>query len=238
MAAVRDRKNMSVERTADESRQHAVDAMGEELGRFYHALSNELAWLYLKWGEYVALFGTKPSRINLLNKAAGNFFRIIQDGLWEDVLLHIARLTDAPKSMGRENLSIRGLPPLIAKAELRKNIEELIDLALAKSEFARDWRNRHIAHKDLKLALADGAEPLKGASRASVKEALAAIAETLNAVSRDYLDSTTMFEGLGAYRGAESLLYVVDDGLKAEEERRDRVKRGEYRAGDYAKRDL
>lgn len=212
--------------------------MGEDLGRIYHALSNELAWVYLKWGEYVALFGTKPSRIDLLNKAAGNFFRIIQDGLWEDVLLHIARLTDSPRSKGKENLSIRGLPPLITKPEVRETIQRSIDAALTRSEFARDWRNRHIAHKDLKLALADGAEPLVSASRAAVKDALAAIAGVLNALSREYLDSTTMFEGLGAYRGAESLLYVLDDGLRAEQERRDGLKKGEHRVDGYAKRDL
>jgi hypothetical protein len=132
--------------------------MGEDLGRFYHALSNELAWLYLKWGEYEALFGTKPSRIDLINKAAGEFFRIIQDGLWEDALLHIARLTDSPRSVGKDNLSIRGLPALIEKPELRQTVQELVDVALQKTGFARDWRNRHIAHKDLKLALCKGAE--------------------------------------------------------------------------------
>jgi hypothetical protein len=61
----------------------------------------------LKWGEYVELFGTKPSRIDLRNRAAGGFFRVVQDGLWEDVLLHVARLTDAPRSGGRANLTIR-----------------------------------------------------------------------------------------------------------------------------------
>lgn len=68
-----------------------VEVMGDDLGSLYHALWNELAWLYSKWEEYVELFGTKPSRIDLLNKAAGHFFRIVQDSLWEESLLHIAR---------------------------------------------------------------------------------------------------------------------------------------------------
>jgi hypothetical protein len=229
---------MCAERTAEESRQQAVDAMGEDLGVFFHALSNELAWLHLKWGEYVALFGTRPSRIDLMNKAAGDFFRIVQDGLWEDALLHIARLTDSPRSVGKENLSIRGLPPLITKPEVRQAVQESIGKALVSSEFARDWRNRHIAHKDLRLPLVDGAEPLKPASRAAVREALSAVADVLNPISRAYLDSTTMFEGLGANHGAEALLYVLDDGLRTEQDRRDRLKKGELRAEDYARRDL
>jgi hypothetical protein len=229
---------MCTESSADETRQLAINAMGETLGRFYHALWNELAWLYLKWGEYVVLFGTKPSRIGLINRAAGEFFRIIQDGLWEDTLLHIARLTDSPRSAGKDNLSIRGLPSLIANLDRRQVVQLSLDEALTKSEFARDWRNRHIAHKDLRLALADGAEPLKPASRAAVREALGALADVLNAVSGMYLNSTTAFEGLGARRGAEALLYVIDDGLKSDQERRDRQRMGEYRAEDYAPRDL
>lgn len=228
---------MCAERSADESRQLAIDAMGQNLGRFYYALWNELAWLYCKWGEYVALFGTKPSRIDMVNRAAGEFFLIVQDAMWDDTLLHIARLTDSPRSAGKDNLSIRGLPKLITDPDSRQVIQHSIEAALTKTEFVRDWRNRHIAHKDLRLALADGAEPLKPASRTAVKEALGAIADVLNAVSGTYLDSTTGFDGLGA-RGAEALLYVLDDGLKVDQERRERLKKGEYRVDDYAPRNL
>jgi hypothetical protein len=212
--------------------------MGEALGRLHHALSNEFAWLYLKWGEYVELFGTKPSRIDLINRAAGGFFRVVQDGLWEDVLLHITRLTDAPRSAGRANLTIRALPPLIAKAEVLPLVEGMIENAIANAEFARDWRNRHIAHRDLALALKDGAEPLKPASRAAVKDALASISLVLNSVSKPYLGETTAYEMTEALHGAGSLLYVLDDGLKAEEARRERLKAGNYSPDDYAPRDL
>ena len=78
---------MSSQRTAEEVKQHHIEVMGEDLGSLYHALWNELAWLYSKWGEYVELFGTKLSRIDLVNRAAGLFFRIVQDSLWEDSLL-------------------------------------------------------------------------------------------------------------------------------------------------------
>jgi len=229
---------MSGHRTAEEVKRHHIEVMGDDLGSLYHAVWNELAWLYSKWGEYVELFGTIPSRIDLVNRAAGHFFRIVQDSLWEDALLHIARLTDPPKSVGKENLTIRKLPQLIVQEPLKTKVSELIDVAVEKAEFCRDWRNRHIAHKDLKLALSSGAEPLKPASRAKVKEALSSISDVLNALSNHYMDSTTMFEGVGNGGGAVSLLYVIDDGLRAEEERNERRKAGDYRAADYQLRDL
>jgi hypothetical protein len=162
----------------------------------------------------------------------------VQDGLWEDVLLHITRLTDAPKSSGRANLTIRALPPLIAKAEVLPVVEEMIDIALARAEFARDWRNRHIAHRDLKLALKDGAEPLKPASREAVKDALRSISQVLNSVSQPYLGETTAYEQTQALHGAGGLLYALDDGLRAEESRRERLRAGTCAPDDYAPRDL
>src|SRR3990172_5145349 len=120
---------MSTSNTPEEVRQQHLDLMGEELGSLYHALWNELAWLYAKWGEYVEMFGTKSSRIELVNQAAGHFFRVVQDSLWEDTLLHIARLTDPPKSRGKDNLTIRRLPGLIHQADLKKNVTALVDVA-------------------------------------------------------------------------------------------------------------
>lgn len=229
---------MCAERTSDESRQDCIKAMGDQLGRLYYALFNELAWLHFKWGEYFELFGTKPTRIDLINRAAGDFFRIVQDALWEESLLHIARLTDSPRSAGKDNLSIRALPKLIANAKIRESVQKSINAVLASSEFARDWRNRHIAHRDLKLALAEGAEPLKPASRVAVEDALADLSEVLNTISRTLMDSTTIYNGLGARHGAVSLLYVLDDGLRVEQDRRDRLKKGEHRGDDYARRDV
>jgi AbiU2 len=229
---------MSAERTSEETKQRYIELMGAELGTLFHVLSNELAWLYAKWGEYVELFGTKPSRIDLVNRAAGFFFRIVQDSLWEDALLHIARLTDPPKSAGRQNLTIRRLPELIDDPSTKERVSTLINTATGKSSFCRDWRNRHIAHKDLNLALRKGAEPLEPASRAQVKEALDSLSDILNAVSLHFDDSTTSFEGVGSGRGAISLLYVIDDGLQQEQQRRHRLATGDIRAGDYGPRDL
>lgn len=229
---------MSTHKTAEEVKQHHIEVLGEELGSLYHALWNELAWLYSKWDEYVELFGSKPSRIELVNKAAGHFFRIVQDSLWEDSLLHIARLTDSPKSHGKENLTIRKLPDLITDEIFRKHLSELIVIAVEKTDFCRDWRNRHIAHKDLGLALKTGAEPLKDASRAKVKEALSAISDVLNAISGHYMDSTTGFAGIGGSGRAVSLLYVLDDGIRTDEARNERRRAGNYRDEDYQARDL
>ena len=98
-------------------------------------------------------------------------------------------------------------------------MEELVARAITESEFCRDWRNRHLAHRDLQLALASGAEPLNLGSRESVRRVLGTLGKILNAVSSRYLRSTTCFDLDADAGGALSLLYVVDDGLNAEKAR-------------------
>ena len=115
----------SNELTADQVRLRNLQAMGEEVGSIYSQLWQELAWLYREWAEYVALFGTKESRVELLNEAAPAFTRIVQDSLWEGVILHIARLTDPPKSVGKRNLSIRALEEAVTDSEVKATVESM-----------------------------------------------------------------------------------------------------------------
>lgn len=224
--------------TAEQAKAKHILAMGDELGPIYDALWQQVAWLHRKWSEYVVLFGTKESRVVLLNQAAPSFARIVQDSLWEDVLLHIARLTDPAKSAGKSNLSIQALAALITHSATKAAVESRTAEAVVASEFCRDWRNRHIAHRDLRLALEQAAEPLKPASRKKVGEALKALAAVLNAVANHYLGSTTFFEIGAGHDGAMSMLSLLDAGLNAESSRRERLTSGRYAPSDHKPRDL
>ncbi len=228
----------STQRTAAEAKLENIRIMGSDLGSLYDALWQDLAWVYHKWDEYVQLFGKQESRIELLNRAAPAFFRVVQDTLWEDVLLHIARLTDKAATSGKANLSVLRLPNLIDDAPLKSRLDELNMAVMASTEFCRDWRNRRIAHTDLGLALGHGVDPLLPASREKVKVALASIAAVLDAVSLHYKKSTTFFEVDGSPGGAVQLLYVIDDGLQANDERKKRWKQGLYSDDDTKHRDL
>lgn len=224
--------------TAEEARQTYKSAMGESLGALFHSLWQEVAWVHLRWHEYVVLYGDKPSRVALLNKAAPGFFRLVQDMLWEATLLHIARLTDAPCSAGKQNLTIQRLHSLVCDEHFAQCVKTLSDKAKGATEFCRDWRNRRIAHSDLSLALGEHPAPLAAADRDKVNTALSAIVEVLNAVSLHYMNSSSFFD-IPEYPGhAVSLLYVVDDGLSVEAERRDRLKRREVGLDDYSNRNL
>jgi hypothetical protein len=220
------------ERTADQTKANNIAKMGEAIGSVYTALWQEVAWIHKKWAQYVALFGTSPERIALLNKAAPSMFRTVQDTLWEAVVLHIARLTDPPRSAGKENLSVFNLANLLKENSIKTEVESLANAVKDSCEFARDWRNRRLAHKDLALALGDAAQPLALASRDDVNSALSTLGAYLNAVSQHYLDSTTLFEFTQGGDDAVGLLYVLRDGLQFEAERVAKLKSGELHYSD------
>ena len=115
--------------------------MGKELGAIFAELVQELSHIYLVWGQYKILFGTKESRVDLLNSAAGGFFRLVQDSIWHQVLLSISRLTDRPTIAGHQTLTVRRLADLIADQVTADAVRSKVDLAVKAEEFCRDWRN-------------------------------------------------------------------------------------------------
>jgi len=216
--------------TAEEAKAQYVAKMGVALGNQFAALWQELANLYLKCNEFIELFGTKPSQIELLDKAASGFFHMIQGVMWEDLLPHLARIADPPNSLKRKdkaNLTIQNLPALVADETTKTAVSRLVATAVGKTSFCREWRNRHIAHRDLALALEQPAAPLPEADIAQVKEALEAFASVLNAVQQRYMDATTAFAAIASLRGATSLLYALDDADRAHKKRQERLERGE-----------
>lgn len=224
---------------AEGVRQQHLDALGPELGPVYHDLYNQCAWLYVKWHQFLVLYGTKPERIDLLNRTAPLFFRIVHDTLWEDTLLNLARLTDRPfLGFGKNrkaSLSIQCLPDLITDEEFKSEIQGLVDTALTATAFARDWRNRRIAHRDLELAIKEDAKPITPGSRKAVDDALASISRIVERLSAIYLkqpDLRLHWINQTTANDAISLLYVIQDGLEADEKRRQRIRERRFEPQD------
>jgi hypothetical protein len=207
-------------------------AMGDELGTLFDALNAELIWVHWRWKQYRILFGDEPSRIDMLNEAAPFFFYTMQEVLFEDTLLALARLVAPEKSAGQASLTIRRLPGLIASNDLRDKAKTLVAAAISAATFATDWRHRRLAHRDLALSLNRPARALEPASRQAVEDALRALRTLLNELEARYLDATTGYELSSHIGDAEALLHVLRDGLQKREERLARWNRGEIDASE------
>jgi hypothetical protein len=214
--------------------EQCIQEMGHELGTTYAALRNEAFWAYSKWNQYKQLYARSSERIDLLNQVAGFFFGLTQTSLLEDVILHLARLTDPLDSgKNKENLTLYKLPKLIADAQLKADIDKLIETTSSTWETARAWRNRHLAHRDFALAMVSSANPLPGISREDIEAALLSVRAVLNRLAKHYWNSEVAYQQFTAIgRDADTLVYYLNLGLRAEKQRLDRLERGEISLDD------
>lgn len=193
----------------DEVRSEYISSMGQELGASFYELYRRLVELHVLWLQYRQLFGGDPETVHLLNRTSGLFFKIVQDELWDSVLLGVSRMTDPPTTGKKRNLTIQSLPPLISDTELQGEVQNLCDRALVAAEFAREHRNKRIAHQDHDYLSNRSSDPLSGISRKLIEEMLAALRAVLNRLDLHFRDSTVMYEDFVDESGARVLVHKL-----------------------------
>lgn len=223
------RGDMGVCKSTPEIEQGHLQAFGRKLGPIYHALYNEVLWLHAKWLEYRKLYAGSPQRIDLLNATAPFFFYVVQDVLWEDVLLHIARLTDPAEQGTFQNLTLLRLSDAVPDPQLAEETRSLIRTAESRASFARTWRNKRLAHCDLAHVLKPQAMTLPGISRQDVEGVLESFRAVMNKLYRAYLHSEVDFRQVGVGTGdADSLAYNLAEARQVEDRRQQMGREGRF----------
>jgi hypothetical protein len=223
---------------ADEIKSEMIDRMGYDFGSLFYHLYNETVWLTTKWAEYKELYGTKESRIDLMNKTAPTFFYIIEKTLWKDLLLGISRITDTPEMrFGKEtkkNITFRAVSTFIEIPELKQEIENDVSDLLNNADFCRKWRNRRIAHFDYELNINEKtAKPLEPANRKELQDVIKKLQQLTNKLYFHYIGSTLIFDFTRGYNGAISLLYYLQDGLRFKDLKYEKKLSGEWNTDDF-----
>ena len=195
-----------------------LKALGPELGAIYQKLCDDVSWLHFKWKQYRILFAESPERIDLLNGVAGTFFFLLQEVLHDDVLIHIARLTDRKDhGPGKENLSLLRLASAVKEKtpQISVEVDNLVKEAQEKARFVEDWRDHRLAHTDLNLALGRRATALPGIARDQVEGFLRSLRAVLNKIPNHFWDVGTSFENIYADRDGESLVHYLKGAVDA-----------------------
>ena len=201
---------MSIE-SADEVKARYIRLMGPA-GEVFAELMQDAARLHQKWNEFVRLFAVSEAQIEVLNRAAPGFFYLVQDAWWDNIILHIFRVTDGNKKA----LSLPNLKNVL-NVGIRGAFDPKLQIALAASRFARDLRNADIGHRNRDVALR--VKPFPPSSRAQVVEAIAAIDDALHFVDHYYTGrAPTFYDDLDILGGSEAILWIVKRGLQARDE--------------------
>jgi hypothetical protein len=205
--------------TTDDSRSQYVHAMGSELGFLCHLLRDDLDWLRGKWKEHAELFEKGQKRIDLLNRAASNFFYFLHKIFFEDAMLHLCRLTDRRQMGDRKGLTVMALADLISHGALKASVQTKAEDAQKTCEFARTWRDRRLAHTDLVTLRQENALTLPEVNSADIYSGIKSIGAVLRMVEDHYGLPPTLL-GPDPW-GAESLVNYLERADRAiDEERR------------------
>ena len=181
----------------------------------FRPIFKDVFWLGMKWHEYSTLFGDRDNH-DLLNRTAGYLFLIVQDTMWDDLLLHISRLVGPRKSAGKDNLTIQRLPELIPDAQLSGETKALVDSCVAHCSFVADHRMKRLAHYDLDTAIREREKDLTGVSRLQIRQAVEHLQTIVHKIYAHYADTHHVFDTSLHSGNADSLLHALrkSEGLK------------------------
>ena len=211
-----------------------LEAFGPSLGPLYHALYNEVAWIHAKWNQYRKLYAKSEKCTRLLKDTAPFFFRVVRDSLIDDVLLHLARLTDSSGTHRKQNLTLLRLPEAVTDSELRRQINDQVDVVQERTKSVRDWRNKRLAHRDLRLALkVPSVDPLPDVTLENVEKALESVRQTLNLLSRKYTGGVTAFDMFVTPGDADALVSYLSLGFETDESERQKHLKGNSKPAEF-----
>ncbi len=194
--------------------------LSPDLKKIFDIVESEVIWLHTKWIIYSQLFGKDKQRVDLLNESASVFFSVIQDTLLNDTIISIGRLIDNPKALGQDNASIEQLIDTIDEKEHTNLCESLRNKLKALRDQAQPiklWRNKLIAHTDLRTALVITENPLPGISRDYLSQVLLLIREIMNTINVYYFEKETGYEYTWLIQDGEQLIYLLEIAKKYED---------------------
>ena len=164
------------------------------LEQLYAPLCVEAVWAHAKWDIFEELYANKGRR-ELLKASAAGFFSVLQDVLFDDVLLAISRLTDPRGAGARENLTLDHLGEYLGRvghAVEQAQFETILAQLRTDAAAIRTLRNKVLSHRDLGAALSGG-QAIAPISAPEVRTALRHLADALNCFERAVGKPTYMY---------------------------------------------
>lgn len=185
--------------------------MDAETGKFFHAIDDEVLFLFYRWKIFRQLFVSGKENLALLNQSGSNVFALLQTLMIDDVFLTLSRLTDPEKTRADENVSIKNLLRKIdgdldnkLREDLRKKLKKLEALSIN----LRKHRNKRIAHLDLDHAIK--VRSLPPVTNGDLEDALDLVKSIMKSVWLALFDVSVWYDPAIAYGcDGEFLLSVL-----------------------------
>lgn len=201
--------------------------LGSEKGREFYALEEEVWRAKAKWEEYKILFVEARVESGATIATGFSFWLHMGRVLFEDIVLHLARLTDGcPQRVklerqagGFRNKETRlGIGSTIGMCseipETRARLERKIKDACEAVKNIRKWRDMWLAHNDKNTRNAGKRRhTLPEVTHEEIEEALKKINEVLNIIRAERLNKATTSEVLVGNGGENSRIVTGNISL-------------------------
>lgn len=222
--------------SAEEVRANLIARLGPQFGIDLYNLRNAYIGIRIDWRFYRSLFGESPERVALLNDCSGLFFYTQERVLFEAVVIGLCRIIDpieTGKGKGiRRNMTFHRLKNYISDNARQVAFDELISKAEGAAIFARDWRNKRIAHNDYDISA--GVAVLEVASREKVQFLIDVVGKILQWIYLEFLESDIHLDALLPLDDEVRVMTLLYKGLEAErleeEDFRKAIEVGNYEA--------
>jgi AbiU2 len=210
-----------------ETLQNFQNQLGEEFGTIYSALMIQFFEIELIWHEYKILFAHSQERIDLLNRTAPSFFKVVKNTFRDDIILRINRINDPKETNLRgtitPNLSVKRIANYINDTVIKLEFDLLVKQLTDSESDIRAIRNKYISHNDLAMRTGK-VDPLDGPSRRQIEGIIENLREIFRFIDEKFLDLDGGYPIDPYERGAQSLLRGLYDGVIHQNEHQEKLK--------------
>ena len=195
--------------------------LAPDLEELFHPINNEVTWLHTIWELYLQLYCATDKNYDIMNSTAPQFFAILQNVLFEQLILIVGRLTDPPTTLGKENASIAMLIEKVKahdSLQLANSMQKKLDEFRIEHAAFRTWRNKRVNHDDMATLLGKSADLMPEIPRRQAQTAIDQLAGIMNEFSEVLQGSTQIYKPFMVAKGdGNALLQALQmaSGLSA-----------------------
>jgi hypothetical protein len=188
-------------------------AIPKDFRQMFAWLCQDVHRLTVKWRLYVTLFGSSDSR-EIVNRADGYAFFLIEDSLRHDLTMSFGRLLDpiqsSKKPGKRENISFAVLKLMLPR---RRVLSALLNDFRRATRPILKLRNKRVGHRDRRSTLRHGHRCWSDVEKSQVDRSVVLAGEILTAAAEMLGVAKLEFDGPPTHRGGGALLKVLRRGV-------------------------
>jgi hypothetical protein len=207
--------------------------MDQDAQEIYDHLEKELIRLHYNWQMFRQLYGNSAESVKILNGIAPDVFAVMQDALWNQIVLTLGKINDTPTTGRHENISIENLINRIDETqhpELKDELNDDLKKLRALAQKIETDRNKRIAHFD-KVYLFDSEKG--GVSRADVEAVLDQLRTMMNKIKLRFKGSQVIHH-LNIHHHGDLLIRYFQTCGTAKEINEKRVEMNKHKKFDQA----